>query len=291
MTPIPATSGIYRITCTTTGMFYIGSAVNLQRRRHYHFSELQRNIHKNPKMQHAFSKYGKDSFTFEVLEFVLIPEMLTAREQYWFAKLKPFGKNGFNICPTAGSNLGKKASSATLEKLRGKVPSAETRARISAANRGRIVSEATRTRIGTANRGRQLSVEQRRNLSEVNTGKKQSAETIRKRTQGQVGKKRDPEIGKKISQVKLGHSVSPETREKLRIANLGSTHALGHTVSPEARAVMRQKKLGKKLSEEHKRNVAQAQTGMKRSPEARENMRRAAQAREAKRRQAKLDAS
>lgn len=106
---IPSTSGIYRITCSVTGLFYIGSAVNLCQRRYDHFKTLRRNIHRNPKLQNAWNKYGEESFTFEVIELVLIP-FLIIQEQYWLDKLKPFGKKGFNIARIAGSSLGQKRS-------------------------------------------------------------------------------------------------------------------------------------------------------------------------------------
>lgn len=163
---VPNASGIYRITCITTGKFYIGSAVNLRLRRKEHFGTLQRNTHKNPKLQRAWNKYGSDNFTFDILELVLIPEMLTAREQHWFGKLKPFGDRGFNIAKTAGSNLGVKCSPEKAKKIgdtqRGRprphvgVPrSAETRKKLSIAGKGRP----------SPNKGKSPSAEVRAKLS------------------------------------------------------------------------------------------------------------------------------
>src|SRR6266702_3044868 len=130
-TGIPHTPGIYRITCTVNLKMYIGSAVSLYRRWKEHRGELRRNIHRNPKLQNAWNKYGEQSFTFEVIELVLIPELLTMREQHWLDKFKPFGHKGFNVALIAGSPLGLKRSPATLEKKRiastGKKHSAETR--------------------------------------------------------------------------------------------------------------------------------------------------------------------
>src|SRR5258708_22007982 len=114
---IPATSGIYRITCTVTGKIYIGSAMNLRNRWNDHRQHFHGKNHPNKKLQNAWYKYGEQAFTFEVLELVL-PMSLTAREQYWFKKLKPFGNKGFNIAPIAGSSLGLKHSAETREKLR-----------------------------------------------------------------------------------------------------------------------------------------------------------------------------
>src|SRR6266568_1868256 len=115
---IPATSGVYKITCTVTKKIYIGSALDLRHRRNQHFSELRRNKHPNSYLQRAWNKYGPDAFTFEVLELVL-PMSLTAREQYWFKKLKPFGKKGYNLARIAGSTmLDRKHSPQTREKMR-----------------------------------------------------------------------------------------------------------------------------------------------------------------------------
>src|SRR5260221_5069738 len=114
---IPKTSGIYKITCTVTRKIYIGSAINLRKRQHGHWGHFRRNTHYNLILQNAWNKYGESAFTFEVLELVL-PMSLTAREQYWFHKLKPFGKRGYNIAPEAGSSLGRKHTPEEIEKMR-----------------------------------------------------------------------------------------------------------------------------------------------------------------------------
>src|SRR5260221_8454885 len=114
--PIPNASGIYKITCTANKRIYIGSALNLYGRKAKHFSLLRRNTHHNPILQNAWNKYGESAFTFEVLEYVL-PISLTAREQYWFKKLKPFGRKGFNIDREAGSSLGIKRSPESRTKM------------------------------------------------------------------------------------------------------------------------------------------------------------------------------
>lgn len=154
---IPAASGIYRITCTSTGKFYIGSATNLRRRYSDHFTALRRNTHTNQKLQRAFNKYSEDAFTFEVLELVLLIS-LTAREQYWFNKLKPFDKHGFNIAREANSTLGVIKSAETCEKIRignlGKKHSDESKIKMSLASKGKPKSAATKVRMGNARRGK-----------------------------------------------------------------------------------------------------------------------------------------
>lgn len=110
---IPAVSGIYRIVCTITGKFYIGSTTNLQRRYREHFNELCRRVHCNRKLQNAWDKHGPEAFAFEIIEFVL-PPFLLEREQYWIDKLKP----SFNLAPVAGSALGVKRTPEHIEKIR-----------------------------------------------------------------------------------------------------------------------------------------------------------------------------
>jgi len=122
MTPLyhenfPNVPGIYRITCTITGKCYIGSAVNLRQRRKTHFGSLQRGEHHNPKLQAAWKKYGYESFVFDILELVMIPDLLTAREQHYLDALKPFGERGFNLDPIAGSSLGVKYSQENCEHI------------------------------------------------------------------------------------------------------------------------------------------------------------------------------
>jgi len=78
--------GIYKITCLPTGKIYIGSAVNLLKRKQNHFEALANGVHKNIHLQNAYKKYGKSSFVFEVLEMVENKNNLLAREQFCIMK-------------------------------------------------------------------------------------------------------------------------------------------------------------------------------------------------------------
>jgi len=90
------TCGVYAITCTASGMIYVGGTVNLRRRRARHFTDLRAGQHKNPLLQAAWNQFGKSAFTFKVLE-TCEPEKLREREQHYFDTLKPFDERGFNI--------------------------------------------------------------------------------------------------------------------------------------------------------------------------------------------------
>lgn len=209
---IPATSGIYKITCTANKKIYIGSALNLQSRRRHHFSELRQNKHPNRHLQHAWNKYGEQVFIFEILEYVL-PISLTAREQYWLNKLKPFGKKGFNIIPEAGSSRGHTCSPETREKLR-------------QANLGKKQSPELIEKRRQAILGKKRSLEFREKMRQAalgntrNVGRRQSPEAVEKSRQARTGQKRSPETRARMSQVNRGRKISSETREKMRLAHL-----------------------------------------------------------------------
>lgn len=201
--PIPPSPGIYRITCTSTGKIYIGSAANLLIRHRVHSSDLQRNVHHNPKLQRAWNKYGSESFVFEILELVLVPELLTAREQYWMDTLKPFGKRGFNIARIAGSNRGQKRSPEAREKMRlaklGKKLSEEHVRKSAESRRGMKCKDETKEKIRLAATGRPHSPETREKLRRIKLGTKHSEETRRKVAEASRGRTHTPETMKKLS--------------------------------------------------------------------------------------------
>jgi group I intron endonuclease len=92
--------------CSANKKIYIGSAVNLWRRKREHFKTLRGNRHINSHLQRAWSKYGDESFCFEVIELILSPFLLE-REQYWLDKTRSYEKaKGFNISKVAGSSMG-----------------------------------------------------------------------------------------------------------------------------------------------------------------------------------------
>jgi group I intron endonuclease len=112
----PKLSGIYQIVNTANGKRYVGSAVNLYGRKKEHLSKLRRGIHHSPKLQAAWLKYGEASFEFGVIEIVPDLSDLIAIEQRHIDGTDCV-KSGYNICPTAGSTRGTKASEATKIKM------------------------------------------------------------------------------------------------------------------------------------------------------------------------------
>jgi len=132
--PPKHSSGVYQIRCKN-GKVYVGSAVCIAKRWGYHKQDLRAGRHSNSLLQRAWDKYGEASFSFEVIELVPVADLIQA-EQIHMDRLMSYAREyGFNINPTAGSNLGKKFS-------------AEVRANISAAAKRRAPqSEETRRKI------------------------------------------------------------------------------------------------------------------------------------------------
>lgn len=102
--------GVYQIYNTLNGKMYIGSSVDLPKRKRDHLRELKNNMHTNGRIQNSFNKYGINNFVFSILEFVNERNRLIEREQYWIDKKDSSNRNiGFNInrLATGGGNYGK----------------------------------------------------------------------------------------------------------------------------------------------------------------------------------------
>jgi group I intron endonuclease len=148
-------SGIYGFICKTNNKLYIGSSIDLSSRFNNHIKGLQSNI----LLQRAINKYELQDFIFIVFEYCE-PEELLSREQFYLDELRP----DFNILKVAGSSLGFTLTLEAKAKLRdanlgeknpnygktGYTPSAETRAKMRQANLGKILSAETRAKISAA---------------------------------------------------------------------------------------------------------------------------------------------
>jgi group I intron endonuclease len=107
-------SGIYCIENTVNNKKYVGSSINVYKRRNRHFSELKMVKHKNIKLQRSYNKHGKDNFIFYVLELVEDKNELIKKEQFYIDTIKP----EYNINLIANSSLGVIRSEETKEKIR-----------------------------------------------------------------------------------------------------------------------------------------------------------------------------
>ena len=85
-------SGIYKITNTVTGDFYIGSSKDVKHRWANHKCKSSWNEQPNNPMYQDMQKYGVDSFDFQILEEA-DPEYLKEKEQQFIEALKPTYNN------------------------------------------------------------------------------------------------------------------------------------------------------------------------------------------------------
>ncbi len=165
-----ASSGIYLIKNTTSGLSYVGSAVNIHGRWRVHLSDLKNGKHHNKHLQNSFDKHGKDSFSFSIIELCGKDE-LVAREQYFIDTLNP----EFNFCRVAGSCAGVKHSAEAKKRM--KIAQAWASLTRPAWNKGLKSTDETRAKIKAARalqimpRGRKFSEEHRKRLSLAKIGK------------------------------------------------------------------------------------------------------------------------
>jgi len=128
--------GIYCLRNIEDGKVYIGSSINIERRKRGHLSYLRSNNHSNAHLQLAFNSYGINSFEFSILENVDVTELI-AREQYWIDYFNSSNREfGYNICPRADHHT----------------VSNETKRKISLSSMGKIMSEESNKKHSITNK-------------------------------------------------------------------------------------------------------------------------------------------
>ena len=93
-------SGIYKITNTATGDFYIGSSKNVKKRWTEHKRKSMWKQNPNKQLYQDMQKYGVDKFVFEILAEVEA-DKLKETEQQFIEKLQPT----YNSCNAKGLNV------------------------------------------------------------------------------------------------------------------------------------------------------------------------------------------
>jgi|LakMenE18May11ns_1017448.scaffolds.fasta_scaffold9460150_1 group I intron endonuclease len=156
-------SGIYKITCTATNKIYVGSAINLSKRKNNHFHSLKKNKHENSYLQNSFNKYGESFFIFETLEIVEKDNLIIC-EQKWIDVLKEQYEL-YNLNMIAGSFLGRKHTDETKKKL-------------SVFRTGQKVSEEVKLKISNSLKDREFSNTHRENLAIKSRGENNARSTL-----------------------------------------------------------------------------------------------------------------
>lgn len=154
--------GIYKIINIINNKFYVGSAVDLKRRKTRHFSELRTGKHNNRHLQAAWVKYGEQAFVFVVVEELHAAADLLAAENVWLKD-----HVGKEYC----YNIGVDATAPMLG----------------------VSGEASPTW------GYKHSQENKQRIAAASKGRAQDQETIQRKTAHLIGKPKSAEVRAKIS--------------------------------------------------------------------------------------------
>jgi group I intron endonuclease len=182
------TCGIYKITNTSNNHFYIGSALDINRRWSRHMSDLRKNRHPNKYIQNSWNKYGEAAFTFSI-ELECNKETLISQEQTYLDKYFDNQNLCYNLRRVADSNIGCIRSEETRLKYskaklgntyakgcKGKIVSDETKAKLSKANLGKQHLDSSKQKMSIIRKVGMTETELKR-LSELRAGTKHSEET------------------------------------------------------------------------------------------------------------------
>jgi len=102
-TPIEA--GIYQIKNEKNNKVFIGSTRNLKSLNGKKFMLETNGFTPNKQLQNDWNQYGKEAFSFTILEklkkkddpYFNEKEALAQLEEKWLEEVQPFGKNGYHI--------------------------------------------------------------------------------------------------------------------------------------------------------------------------------------------------
>jgi len=97
---------IYCVTNIINNKKYIGQTTkSLKVRKRNHLSTIKRN---ETAFQKAINKYGKENFTWEIIDHAHSLEELNSKEIFWIDYYNTYGKNGYNM--TLGGQGGNKST-------------------------------------------------------------------------------------------------------------------------------------------------------------------------------------
>ena len=90
--------GIYKIVNTINQKVYIGQSINIQKRIHQHFwkSQCQKDVSYNSALHNAIRKYGKQNFTWEIVEQCSV-DQIDEKQKYYIQFYNSLTPNGYNI--------------------------------------------------------------------------------------------------------------------------------------------------------------------------------------------------
>lgn len=159
--------GIYKIINVINNKFYVGSAVDLKRRKARHFSELRTGKHNNRYLQASWLKYGEAAFVFVVVEELPPEADLLAAENVWLKE--HVGKDYcYNIGVDATAPM--LGVSGEASPTWGYKHTSESLARIGVASKARVQSEEEKSKRRATMRGKPQPADVRAKISATLSG-------------------------------------------------------------------------------------------------------------------------
>lgn len=209
---IDVVCGVYKIICTSTGKFYVGSSQNIWKRWRQHRTSLSQNAHYNNRLQKAWNTHGCDCFVLEIIEIVADRAALFSREQHYLESLSCH----FNLTRTAGGAVlrGKKHTTLSRKKMTdGQIRYWERRR---ASGRDRH-SEETKAKIAASHIGIKASAAARKKMSD-SAKKRPPRKLSKKEILAFVARTRtkSPQTCRNISKALTGRKLSEKHRQHIR---------------------------------------------------------------------------
>jgi group I intron endonuclease len=90
--------GIYKILNTKNNKIYIGSSVDIKKRKEKHFWMLQKGIHDNKFLQSSYNRDGKENFIFDIIEMCEEKDLVEKENYYILENKSNDMKFGYNLC-------------------------------------------------------------------------------------------------------------------------------------------------------------------------------------------------
>lgn len=203
---------IYMILNNFNGKFYIGSAINLQRRTNVHINALRSNKHHSQHLQNAWNIYGEGAFEFIIIEIVKDITKLYEIEQLWIDRS--------NCChENIGYNMNSKA--------RGGMPG-------NTHTKGMKHSEETKKKMSLQRKGKPFSLEVRLKRK----SRRHTEETKNKMRESNLGKTRPKFTNihkERMSKAAKGRKHTEETMAKLKGRKMSDATKLKMSISARKR--------------------------------------------------------
>ena len=250
-------SGIYKITNTDNGKIYIGSSKDVEKRWWIHQNKLKNNKHCNLYLQRSYNKHGKSTFKFEILE-ECSKKTLLEREQYYLDTMRPFRKNGYNLCEhtDGGDNISNHPNKRAIYEKISKTKKAKYAAMTPEEREAYLETMRGKNH---PNYGRKYD-DKRKKLQSKNVKKswenaEERKEELRQLQKSRTGWKHSEETKRKMSKDRTGRKHTEETKKKMSKDRTGRKH------SEKTKKKMSEKHKGLKLSEETKKKISERNKG------------------------------